>query len=147
MPYQVGDIRRIESVQATFTRLVCRKLNIKYESYKHRLRLFNLDTLEIRRIKYDLILIFKIIHNLIDLQFYDFFSISPSLKLYQLRRHTLQLNKPIPPAMLIRVNFFSYRTISTWNNLPSEIVMSKSLVLFKKKSNCYNIANIAISKL
>ena len=101
MPYQVGDIRRIESVQATFTRLVCRKLNIKYESYKHRLRLFNLDTLEIRRIKYDLILIFKIIHNLIDLQFDDFFSISPSLKLYQLRRHKLHLNKPVRPNTLI----------------------------------------------
>ena len=147
MPYQVGDIRRIESVQATFTRLVCRKLNIKYKSYRHRLRLFNLDTLEIRRIKYDLILIFKIIHNLIDLQFDDFFSISPSLKLYQLRRHKLHLNMPTPPATSTRINFFSYRTISTWNNLPSEIVMSKSLVLFKKKLNYYNIANIAISKL
>jgi len=147
MPYQVGDVRRIESGQATYTRLVCRKLNIKYESYKHRLRLFNLDTLETRRIKYDLILIFKTIHNLIDLQFDDFFSISPSLKLYQLRRHKLHLNMPTPPATSTRINFFSYRTISTWNNLPSEIVMSKSLVLFKKKLNYYNIANTVISKL
>ena len=134
-------------VQATFMRLFCRKLNVKYESYKHRLSFFNLDTLEIRRIKYDLILIFKIIHNLIDLQFDGFFPISPSLKLYQLKRHKLHLNMPTPPATLTRLNFFSYRTISTWNNLPSEIVMSKSLVLFKKKLNCYNIANIAISKL
>jgi len=80
MPYQVGDIRKIESVQATFMR-ICRKLNIKYESYKHCLSFFNLDTLEIWIIKWDFILIFKIIHNLIDLQFDDFFSISPSLKL------------------------------------------------------------------
>ena len=33
-PYEIGDIRKIESVQATFTRLVCKKLNIKYDSYK-----------------------------------------------------------------------------------------------------------------
>ena len=146
MLYQVGDIRKIESVQATSTRLVCRKIIIKYESYKHRLRLFNLDTLKIQRIKYELILIVKIIHNLIDLQFDDVFSISPSLKLYQLRRHKLHLSKPTPPATVTSLNFFSYRTISTWNHLPLEIVMSKSLVLFKKKLNCYNIANIVISK-
>ena len=47
MPYQAGDVRKIESVQATFTRLVCRKLNIKYESYKHRLCFLSLDTLKI----------------------------------------------------------------------------------------------------
>jgi len=113
IPYQAGYMRKIGSVQATFTRLVCRKLNIKYESYKYRLSFSILDTLEIRRIKYNLILIFKIIHNLIDLQFDDFFSISPSLKLYQLRRHKLHVNKPIPPA--IRVIFFSHSTISLWN--------------------------------
>ena len=125
----------------------CRKLNNKYESYKHRLSFFNLDTSEIRRIKYNLIPILKIIHNLIDLQFDDFFSISPSLKLYQLRRHKSHLNMPTPLATSTRINFFSYRTISTWNNLPSEIVMSKSLALFKKKLNYYNIANTVISKL
>ena len=125
MPYQVGDIRKIESVQSTFMRLVYRKLNIKYESYKHHLSFFNLDTLEVRKIKYDLIHIFKIIHNLIDLQFDDFFSISPSLKLYQLRRHESHLNKPVPPATLIKVYFFLYRTIGLCNQLPSEIDMSE----------------------
>ena len=46
MLYQAGDVRKIESVQTTFTRLVCRKLNTKYESYKHCLSFFNVDTLE-----------------------------------------------------------------------------------------------------
>ena len=104
--------------QLIFTRLVCRKLNTKYDSYKHHLSFFNLDTLEIRKIKYDLIVIFEIIHNLIDLQFDNFFSINPSLKLYQFRRHKLQLNKPIPPATY---------------HLPSDIVMSKSLVCVSER--------------
>ena len=147
MPYHIGDIRKIESVQATFTRLVCRKLNIKYNNYEHRLSILNLDTLEIRRIKYDLILIFKILHNLLDLQFDNFFTISPTLKLYQLRRHTMHLHKPKSPGTLIRANFFSYRTINTWNQLPSDVVMSDSLVLFKLRLNRFNIASIVISKL
>ena len=106
MPYQVGDIRKIESVQATFTRLVCRKFDIIYDNYKHGFSFFNLDTLEIQKNKYNLILYFKIIHNLIDFQFDDFFSISPSLKLYQLRRNKLQLTKQIPHATLIKVSVF-----------------------------------------
>ena len=98
MLYQVGNIRKIESVQATFTRLVCRKINIKYESYKHRLSFFNLVTLEIQRIKYDLVLILKIIHNLIDLQFDDFFSIIPSP--YYINLEDINYNLIIPFHLL-----------------------------------------------
>ena len=49
MLYQADDIKKIESVQATFTRLVCRKLNIRYDSYKHHFNFLNFDTLEIRQ--------------------------------------------------------------------------------------------------
>ena len=94
MPYQVCDIMKFESVQATFIRLVYRKLNIKYECYKHCLNFLSLDTFKIRQIKNDLNLIFKVIHNLVDLKFDDFFSISLSLKLNQLKRHTSHLIIP-----------------------------------------------------
>ena len=82
--------------------------------------------------------------KVINLMFDDFFLIIPSLKLDQLRKHKLHLNKPVPPTKLIRVSFFSHRTITTGNHLSSDIVMSESLLLFKKKLNCYNIA---ISKM
>ena len=95
MPHQVGDIKKIESVQALFTRLVCRKLDVKYDSYKYRLSFLSLDTLDIRQIKYDLILFFTFFYNLVDLKFDDFFFISSSLKLYRLRRNILHLNKPV----------------------------------------------------
>ena len=49
--------QKMELVQVAFTRLVWRKHTIKYDSYKHRLSFFNLDTFEIRWIKYDLIFI------------------------------------------------------------------------------------------
>ena len=90
MIYQVADIKIIESVQATFTRLVCRKLNIKCNSYKHCLSFLKLYTLETRQTNPDLILVFKIIHKLADFKF-DVFSNSPSVNLYKLRRHALHL--------------------------------------------------------
>ena len=105
MPYQVDDTKKIESIQAIFTRMVCRKLNIKYDSYKHCSSFLNLDALEIRRINFNLIIIFKMIHRLVKLQRDTFFPISPSLKLYQLRRQTF--SKPISPSTLIRTKFFS----------------------------------------
>lgn len=54
----------------------------------------------------DLIVIYRIIHNLVDLKFDTFFSIIPTFKLYQLRRHVLDFHKPISPSMLIRAIFF-----------------------------------------
>ena len=121
--------------------MVYRKFNIKY--CNHHLSFLNLDTLESRRIKYNLIPVFKIIHSLVDLKLDTFFSIISSFKLYQLRWHTLHLNKSIPPGKLIR----PIPKISTWNQLPSDIVISESLALFKQKLNCYNIAKIFIFKL
>ena len=53
MPYQADNIKKIESFQATFTKLECKKLNNKFDSYHHRFRLFNLDTLEFQLIVYD----------------------------------------------------------------------------------------------
>ena len=147
LPYQTGNIKKIESVQATFTRMVCRKLNIKYDSYHHRLQMFNLDTLETRRIKYDLILIYKIVNKLVDLHFNDFFSISPTLKLYSLRRHSLHLQKPKMPKTAAKLNFFTHRTINIWNQLPKDVVTANSLMLFKLRLNKVNFNSLYVSKL
>ena len=82
IPHQIGDIINIESALVIFTRLVCRKLNIKHINYRIVILSFlNFDTLEIRRIYYDLILIFRIILNLIDLKFDGFCFISSTYHL------------------------------------------------------------------
>ena len=138
-PYHIGDIKKVELVQATFTRIVFRKLNIKYDSYRHRLEILNLDTLEIRRLKLDLISIYKILHNLVELKFENFFTISPTLKLYNLRRHELHLQKPKLPQTSVRQHFFTYRTVNIWNQLPQDIVNSSSLENFKFKLNSLDL--------
>ena len=146
-PYQISDIKKVESVQAKFTRMVCRKLNIGYSSYQHRLQMLNLETLEIRRVKFDMIIIYKILNNLLDLPFNHFFTLNPSLLLYSLRRHSLSLLKPKLSKTSTRLNFFSYRTINTWNLLPQDIVTSKSLTIFKSKLKIFDLTKIYNSRL
>ncbi len=147
MPYQIGDIRRLESLQAKFTRRLCQKLNLSYKSYFHRLQILNLETLEIRRVKLDLILTYKIHHNLVDLNSNESFAKSRSIQLYNLRRHPFHLDKPSIPKTIVRQNFFYYRVVNTWNKLPKSIVESKTLAAFKRKVYSLSINEIYEAKL
>ena len=64
-PNLISDNQCIEKVQRNFTKKLCQKNNIKFTSYRHRLQILNLESLEHRRSKFDLISMFKIYHNLI----------------------------------------------------------------------------------
>ena len=147
MPSQVGDIKKIESVQIRFTKFLCRKLNIRYQSYLHRLEILKLQTLEIRRVKQDMILVYKMLNNLVDLDFRKYFTINHNLNRYNLRRHTLYLKLPIFASSSTRHNFFSYRAVKTWNQLPNEVVTASSLSSFKTKLSNFNLYSIYPSKL
>ena len=130
-----SDIRKIESIQTKFTRKLCQKLNIKFNSYLHRLDILNLETLEKRRIKSDLILTYKFYNNLLDIEFKDFFQESVITNRYNLRRHNKYLDKPELCDTKARRNFFSNRIIKIWNKLPQDIILSKTLTIFKSKLN------------
>ena len=71
-PYLLEDIRKIESVQRYFTRRLFPKNSY---SYNERLFLLNLESLESRRLKYDLKMYFKIMNNLTIINPNDFFSV------------------------------------------------------------------------
>ena len=105
-PHQIGEIKLAEQVQKTYTRIVCKKLNIKYSNYNHRLEIFKINSLEYRRVKFDLIQVYKIVHKLIDLDFSNFFSLSNYNSLYNLRRHRFNLKKPPTAKTSTRNNFF-----------------------------------------
>ena len=60
-PTQVYSIDLIESVQQAFTKRV---KAISKLSYTERLGIFNLEPLELRRLRYDLIQYYKILNNL-----------------------------------------------------------------------------------
>ena len=88
-----------------------------------------LKYLEYRRRRYDIIQVFKIIHEIDDIDMSKFFTFTDNS---QLRGHNLKLNKPRVNKS-IRLNSFAMRTIPVWNNLPSEIVNSKTVLEFKTK--------------
>ena len=98
-------------------------------SYRERLLELNLSTLDYRRKRYDIIQMFKIIHKIDDIDMSKCFTFTDNS---QLRGRNLKLNKPRVNKS-IRLNSFAIRTIPVLNNLPSEIVNSKTVLEFKPK--------------
>ena len=89
-PYQLDDIDLIESVQREFTRRIpaikkyIKKQKLKKNSftysYPERLKALKVDSLEIRRIRADLVMLYKMYHEKVNLNFNDFFTVSTHKK-------------------------------------------------------------------
>ena len=130
-PYLLKDIDCIESVQRSFTRRIP---GLGSLNYVQRLVACGLEPLEVRRIRFDLICVFKIIHGLMDTNFDDYFEYSN----LSTRGHGFKLRKP-KCRTNVRQNFFSSRVVDLWNALPEDIVACKSLAAFKKKISDFNL--------
>jgi Reverse transcriptase (RNA-dependent DNA polymerase)/Endonuclease-reverse transcriptase len=62
-PNDVCNIAKIERVQRRFTKRIA---SVSHLSYRNRLEFLGLDSLEYRRLIYDLVMMYKIVHNLVD---------------------------------------------------------------------------------
>ena len=62
-PYKIGDSKEIEKIQKRVTKLV---IKLKNKSYIDRLIYLNLPTLKYRRLRGDMIEVFKITHHIYD---------------------------------------------------------------------------------
>jgi hypothetical protein len=115
-PYKISLKKRMEKPQRTFTKKVIKISNEKVD-YADRLKICALDTLELRRSRTDLLTAFKIIHKLYDLPSSNFFTqtIRPS------RKQPNSLFMPHLPKIKKAQNFFSYRILNKWNNLPKNV--------------------------
>ena len=71
-PYKRGDVRRIEAVQRYATRQI---RGISHLTYQQRLRYLDLPSLVFRRMRGDMIITYKILHELFDV------AVSPKLTL------------------------------------------------------------------
>ena len=129
-PHLQSNIKDIESVQRTFTRRLCQRCNIPFSSYFDRLTKLNIESLQVRRIKRDLVFLFKILHSLVDVEFSNFFQLN-HFSGHGLRRHEFHINRQGIAKTAVRNNFFSYRVVKYWNMLPESIVMSPTLESFK----------------
>jgi len=89
-PYLIKDIKALESVQRCFTK---RLPSTEKLTYHQRLNMLELDSLEFRRVRADLLLLFtyKLMFGLIDASLHDFFI--PCFNKYR-RGHCYKLYLP-----------------------------------------------------
>ena len=122
MPHYMYLIDAIEKVQRNFTNKLPSLCNI---TYLQRLNVRNIE----RRIKIDLIWIYKILHNLICINLSNnikLFVISNSRdKEYKLYKCNFRLD--------VKKYYFCNRVINVWNSLPNDVASCTSLSSFKCK--------------
>lgn len=138
-PHLKKDIIAVESVQEKFLKAICRRCSIRTRTYHERLEALDMETLEYRRYKFDMIMVFKIINELVDVECKDFFSFSHTP--YNLRRHKFHIegHKCISDT---RKYSFSNRVVNIWNSLPEKIVSSSSLETFRLHLNAFNLRSV-----
>jgi len=129
-PYSHKDIKTIERVQRKFTEKIFRRCfpPNRYTDYKSRCKFLDLDSLEYRRLKFDLAMCFKIVRGFVDLNVGDFFKINNN----KLRGNGFKIAVKKPNSTK-ESKLFSFRVINVWNSLPYETVSSKTVKIFCDK--------------
>jgi hypothetical protein len=132
-PYLKKDIMCVEKVQRKFTK---RLLSPSTLTYEQRLEILKLETLEKRRIFFDLCLVFKMLRNVVDLPFEDFFTNRVSTTRCA-NTYKITVNKC---RVDCRKYFFSNRVVHIWNSLPQEIVSASHVTAFKHRLRKFDIS-------
>jgi hypothetical protein len=134
-PCTVYLIDLLESVQRNFSKRIP---SISNYNYADRLAILNLETLELRRLRFDLIFYFKVFNNLTpftpDLVFTTY-TPPPCL-----RSNSPIIQKPIhASSKFLSITF--YRSIDAWNYLSVELRQAKSLNAFKSGIKSVDLAS------
>ena len=99
---------------------------LKNLSYKERLRMLNLPTLKYRRLRGDMIEMYKIITNKLDSDITLKFNIIPTVitrgNIYKIRQDHVRYD--------LRKFSFSDRVRTLWNSLPDSVVKAESVNRF-----------------
>ena len=114
----------IENVQRRATKNVP---ELKGLTYGERLVELSLSSLNYRQKRYDIIQVYRIVHNIDNIDVNKFFLFAENVGT---RGHILKLHQKQAKKGRRR-NAFGIRAISTWNNLPEELVNSTKLLTFK----------------
>ena len=124
-PYLERDITLLENVQRRATKVV---KDLKDKEYPERLKALKLTKLEDRRTRGDMILTYRLLNGLEDIDYQKFFTLDT--RVYNLRGHSKKLIKP-RPSLDVRKYFFSHRVIDKWNDLSEEEVTAPNTRVFK----------------
>ena len=125
-PHLVRDITLLERVQRRATRMVS---GLTGYSYEDRLRYLSLQTLQTRRRRADLILVYQLLHGLVDFDWRHLFTLADNTRT---RGHELKLAK-FRARLEVRRHSFCYRVVNSWNALPASVVSAPSVNSFKSR--------------
>ena len=123
-PLLKKDEELIENVLRRATKFIP---GIYDKPYKECLAAIKVPSMRYRRMRGDMILVYKILRGG-NQSLRDLFMISES----RTRGHNFKLYKPLVQTT-IRKHFFSIRVINNWNSLPYKVVNAVSLDSFKSK--------------
>ena len=130
-PHFQKDIDMLEKVQRRATKIVP---SLKDQPYEKRLKDLGLYSLKDRRDRGDMISVFKIMNNLIDLDISKLFTLYNGP--YNTRGHSMKLDQKRCHTDIKRFTF-SQRIIGKWNTLPEYVIGSKTVDTFKKNYDMY----------
>ena len=129
-PYLRKDIETLEKVQRRATKMIwaCRT-----NSYEERLKYSDLTSLECRRVRGDMIEVYKLLrgHEKIDHNMLIQVAENTGRRghAYKLVKHRARLD--------LRKYFFSNRVVNTWNSLPGSVVEAGTVNSFKARLDAY----------
>ena len=121
-PWYKKDVQVIENVQRRACKVVTGLRNLEYEEHLKELKL---PSLVYRRLRGDLIEVYKYTHNC-----YDTKSLFEIQEDDRTRGNGFKIKKQ-GCRRDVRKRFFSLRITDIWNKLPNSIVNARSLCLFK----------------
>ena len=131
-PYLLKHIDGIERVQRQFTKRIHSLGNL---TYAERLAAIDLEPLELRGLKADLVLYYKVLNNLVHIP-RDYLPNEPPAQTIATRSGGVRLSVPHVTTNSNDNNFFS-RCVACWNTLPDTVVNFQSVASFKR-----NVSNV-----
>ena len=123
-PNSKGLIEDLEKVQRRTTKMI---RHCHYMSYRDRLKYLNLPTLAYRRIRGDMIEVYKMLNSKYD----DNVSLNLGLSNCTFTRGNALKLTTVRPKYDTRKYFFSVRIVSIWNSLPDLVILSDTVNAFK----------------
>ena len=105
---------------------------LQSKEYEDRLKELCLQSLEERRIRYDMIQVFKLMHNYDDVDRRQFFQTAEEESVRVTRQSSDALNILTTRCRTeVRRNFFTNRVAEKWNKLPEYIKRARNIKIFK----------------
>ena len=123
-PYYVLDQQLMERIQGRATKLIH---GLHDQPYVDHLARLHLPSLQYRHLRGDLILLYRMYHNNLGINFTDYFTTS---HINFTRGHSCKFFKSHAISR-VRSNFFSVRIIDFWNSSTNFIIQTPSITVFK----------------